>query len=188
MVLNLLKKNKISRNSALLYHNPNIRRQSKYEFAACDGKSLDSDKKSFSERFVNGTKKDVPLRNIAESSFESSCDDDGIFDENNVSQQKRDKANLRIKTLMNEISDLLNSEDYSSKRLNTMTEMYSDSENNTKHNKLPDKTISNQTSFEQRMQRKNKSDKFPLDIQELHNVAAMAKRLRAKSKLRKSTI
>ncbi len=106
-----------------------------------------------------------------------------VSSEKDVPEQNWDRGKERIEKLMYEISDLLTSEDLIKKRSHKMTESHSDKQNNPKQQDINEQSVNEQNKIQ-----KNESSKLPLDIQELHNVAAMAKRLSERSKLKNHSI
>ena len=175
MALNFLKRKNASRESALLYHNPNVRKQSPYEFAS---------KKAIPET-ANFPSRTVPKIQHKETSEEGNTFDKLIdikikptqnneisdyHEENDNHEQNWDSGKERIKKLMIEISDLMDSEDLTNKKFNPMIDSSSD------------KKTTEPSSITQK-----RTSKLPLNIEELHSVAAMAKRLSVHSKIKNNS-
>ncbi|MBN2590932.1 MAG: hypothetical protein JXA96_13790 [Sedimentisphaerales bacterium] len=183
MALNFLKRNRKSRKSLRLYRNPFTK-----------SKSIRNSEDYLTDILNNYLKEPIKnqttcqKRKEIKKKSESLNDVKDILTEKNVARQNLDKGKERIEKLMNEISDLLNSDDFSNKRSNIMIESQGDKANNLNPEEFSEQSVSKTTSSDSKKPKEIKTTKLPLDIQELHNVAAMAKRLRARSKLKKHSI
>lgn len=183
MALNFLKRKKHSRKRVRLICNPFRKNKSKHESAEYLEKVFSISLKEPPQGLPTGLKQDE-----AKESPESPNDFDNMLPEKDASEQNWDKGKERIEKLMNEIYNLLASDDYTRKRFRKMTESHSDKENNPKQQDLNEKSVTDPSSSEQNKNQKNGASKPPLDIQELHSVAAMAKRLSERSKLKNHSI
>lgn len=190
MALNFLKRKITSRKSVLLYHNPYIKRERGNDFAAHVEDSLKSVIKDFPDRPVsNISRKDLQQEKSACKKLKAKkviyepLDEVGSLPaERNVSEQKWSRAKERIEKLLFEISDLLNSDD-DSQSSDTIIELNSDKANDPKSQESSDQPYRDNSCVEPDAFQTNEVSKLPLDIEELHTIAAMAKRLSARSKI-----
>jgi len=191
MALNFLKRKKNSRKNILLYNDSKVKNQTKYEFSTYVGKNSKSliseiPDKPISRILRNETKNEKVESNKLENNdvkYEPHTEVFESFDEKSIEEQNWDRGKERINKLMHEIADLLSSENYDNKRYRKMTESNVNKEYPSKEQDSSDNSGSETISNEQ----KSEHRKLPLNIQELHNVAAMAKRLKARSKLQSNS-
>jgi len=183
MALNFLKRKKHSRKRARFSYNPFRKNKSKHESVECLEKVFGISLKEPPQGQPTGLKLDE-VKECPESINEIG----NTPPEKDASEQNWDKGKERIEKLMNEIYDLLASDDYTRKRFRKMTEPHSEKENNPKQQDFNEKSVTEPSYSEQDKNQKNGASKLPLDIQELHSVAAMAKRLSERSKLKNLSI
>ncbi len=183
MALNFLKRKKHSRKRVRFSCNPFRKKKSKHESVECLEKVFGISLKEPPQGQPTGLKRDE-VKECPESINEIG----NTPPEKDVSEQNWDKGKERIEKLMNEIYDLLASDDNTGKRFRKMTESHSDKENNPTKQDLNEQSDKLQICSEKDKIQKNEASKLPLDIQELHNVAAMAKRLSERSKLKNLSI
>jgi hypothetical protein len=175
MALNFLKRKDTYRKNVLLYHNP-----------VKKSKSRRASKAYMDEVFkicLKEQSKEQPAREnqkAAKENSESLNDIENIVVEKDVSDQSWIKGKERINKLMYEISDLLSSEDYIEQGSKIIMESNGNETQSSESQKLSEQSIP-----EKNKSQKKVSSKLPLDIQELHTVAAIAKRLSVRSKLEK---
>ncbi len=99
-----------------------------------------------------------------------------------IESQNRGKAKDRIEKLIVKIHDLLTLDDLNRQRIYAMTELPDDRTNQPKQDNAPGIPEQKRLCAERSGRMKNDIAKFPLDIQELQTIAAMAKNLKANSK------
>ncbi|MBN1975170.1 MAG: hypothetical protein JW787_16120 [Sedimentisphaerales bacterium] len=122
-------------------------------------------------------------KNLGIESIEK--DKDFPADENDLSRNW-DRAKEHIEKLLYEISDSMNSDDLSRQRVTAMTELLDGKANDPQDDENAGNNMPLKTYSVQNTNQNNRSSKLPLDIQELQAVSAMAKRLCANSKVKKS--
>ena len=188
MALNFLKRNKKSRKGTRTHSNRSEKNKSNKNSEACvEDIFRISLKESVPEQPVceinkeeiQESKKEIIEKVEIEKGPESL---DYVEDtlSGNIAEQNWDKGKGRIEKLLNDISDLLNSDDLVKQRIDTKKESTINNKNISKRQDSAGQSLSEQNSVS-----KKDVSKLPLDIQELHNVAAMAKRLSARSKLKR---
>ena len=194
MALNFLKRNRISRKNVPLYHNPSIKNQSRCEFASSAGKISKSETEDFTSQLVpqihrNKTPQEqVTFDELIEIKLKSNPLEIESFEEDNVAGQNWDRAKERIEKLLYEIYDLLSSDDNIKRKFNSMIDSFGNKVNNQEPQNQPEQSVPKQSCPEQNKSKINKGSRFPLDIKELHSVAAMARRLSTRSKIKNNPV
>lgn len=199
MILNFLKRNKTTQRSILLYYYLDLKPVPKQQMDTpilrksdlSNLSNLPSEEKVKSE---TGKEEDQGNKVDSPDLTKSECGEE-IFTYSTSSVQKWNRAKDHIKNLLHEISGSQTSEDFNLREKETLAELFDDkTQVNIKENQsvtsTRNKSLHREKSLEtiERIDNtEHKSTKHPLDVHELQTIAAMAKRLRIHSKIKRPT-
>lgn len=177
MYLNFLKRKKTLKQQLLLFHylfNKQKKKQllnglTVLEKISPDNDSLENEKSSFSSIF----------KPVGDDTLETN--DGRIYSKN------WEKVTGRIGKLLLEISESQKSDQTDRDRESTVADILDNKSSGHKQDDSQKRISSTKSQSKTENKRKNSSSKSPLDVVELQSIAAMAKKIKATSKINKSS-